>query len=298
MAILQLWPILFFFALGYLLQRSGKVPVNLPHQLNLVAIRVVFPALILATVPFLTLDLSATFAVAAAWGCIALAIPVSLLVSSWLGLDSKARCALLILTSLGNTGFLGVPMLKSLAGNEPLAYAILFDQFGTFVAVSTYGVILVAVHSGEKVRGLQLVKDIVLFPPLIALIAAIFLPSGWWQPPRDFLQLLAKLVVPLTMLSIGMKFRFRLAPGLIGPVSAALGIKMLLLPLGVWLAATLSAMPPAILQASLFQAATPPMVTGAALLMSRNIAPDLTAAILGFGTLAAFIWLPLIASLT
>ncbi len=294
MALLQLWPILLFFAAGYALKHTGRVPENLPHQLNMVAIRLVFPALILATVPFLDTSASAGLPVLAAYGCAAVAILAVVLLARLTGIDRETRCALLILTALGNTGFLGVPMLKTLAGVEPLTYAILFDQFGTFILLSSYALLVVSLQSGEKLHPGKMLIDILSFPPLLALVAAMLLPAQWLAPVQQPLLLISKLVIPLTMLSIGMKFRFLLPRHHIGPLVAALVIKMLLLPLVVLAAAQTLGVDADIQLASVFQAATPPMVTGAALLMSRNIASDLTAAILGFGTLLSFIWLPLV----
>lgn len=55
---------------------------------------------------------------------------------------------------LGNTGFVGIPLVEALLGKEAVAYAILYDQFGTFIALNTLGsfiaaITVVAQHPGK-----------------------------------------------------------------------------------------------------------------------------------------------------
>ena len=212
-----------------------------------------------------------------------------------MGWSAQTRCALLVLCALGNTGFLGVPMVKLLFGLETVGYAILFDQFGTFIGLTSYATLLVAFTSGKSASALGILKEILLFPPLITLLIALALPSQILAPLEIPLSWMAKLIIPLTMLSIGLQFRFRVERELALPLAVGLGLKMFFFPMLIWLIAHYAGIAPQILTASVFQAATPPMVTGAALLMSRQIAPSLAVALLGFGTLVGFVWLPLLA---
>ena len=105
---------------------------------------------------------------------------------------------------------------------------------------------------------------------------------------------MATAVIPITMLSIGMQFSFRVYKSYLRPLVFGLKLKMLALPvviasLGYWLSIS-----PVIWQSSVFQSAKPPMVTGAVLLTAHNIAPKFTATMLGFGTILALIWLPVV----
>ncbi len=201
----------------------------------------------------------------------------------------------MVLTALGNTGFLGVPMIKSLFGLEHLAIAVVFDQLGTFIAVSTYGTILVALYSGEQnVSTIKILKKVLLFPPFISLIVALFLSPTTLAPVHQLLDIMAAALIPMTMLSIGMQFVFRVDQEDLFPLVAGLSIKMLFLPLMIGLLGYVLSVSPAVLQTSIFQSATPPMVTGAVILTASHIAPKFTASVLGFGTLLALFWLPLV----
>jgi predicted permease len=53
----------------------------------------------------------------------------------------------LILTAgLGNTSFLGFPIIEALYGQEGMKTAILVDQPGTFVVLSTLGIIVATMY--------------------------------------------------------------------------------------------------------------------------------------------------------
>lgn len=293
--LINLSPILVFFFLGYAIKKTGLNLRRIPHQINLVAIRLIFPAVILLSVPKLNIEGGLYFAILSPWLCVLLAVLSVICLSRLMRWPREIEGALLILCALGNTGFLGVPMVKSLFGLEHLAIAALYDQLGTFIAVTTYAGVVVAIYSGEgglKIK--TILKNVLLFPPFIALIVSLFLGENTLSPVEPILELMVLTLIPLTMLSIGMQFSFKVDRRHIGPLAAGIGIKMLLLPALIGSLGYFLSISPPVFQASVFQSATPPMVTGAVLLASHNIAPRFTASVLGFGTLLALIWLPLV----
>lgn len=291
--LIKLSPILIFFFIGYAIKKSGVDLKHIPHQINLVAIRFIFPAVIFLSVPKLDLSGGIYYAILSPWLCVLIAAAAVLIVSRLLSWPREIEGALLILCALGNTGFLGVPMIKSLFGLEHLAIAAVYDQLGTFIAVTTYAAVVVAIYGGaEGVKIKTIIKNILFFPPFIALMIALLLQRDTLSPLEPTLELMALTLIPLTMLSIGMQFSFRVDKHYITPLATGLSIKMLLLPLLIGLLGQLLSISTSVLQVSVFQSATPPMVTGAVLLASHNIAPKFTASMLGFGTLLALVWLP------
>ena len=257
------------------------------------AIRVVFPAIILLSIPKLELASGLYFAILAPWLSVIISAFFVILLARAFHWPRDIQGALLILTALGNTGFLGLPMIKALFGLEHVAVAVVYDQLGTFILVTTYATILVAIYSGdEKVAALAIVKKVLFFPPFVTLVVALLLPADILLPVEFILEAMAAAVIPITMLSIGMQFSFRVEKDYLRPLIAGLSLKMLVMPifiagLGYWLSIS-----EVIWQSSVFQSATPPMVTGAVLLTAHNIAPKFTASMLGFGTILALIWLP------
>ncbi len=293
--ILNLSPILIFFCLGYGVKKSGINLKDLPLRINRFVIRFIFPAVILLAVPKLEPDGGVYFAILSPWLGILIAGICVISLSRILKWPREIEGALLILSALGNTGFLGVPMIHSLFGLEHLAIAVMFDQFGTFIAVTTYAVFITLIYgANEKISFLRILRNVLLFPPFIALIFALFLGPDTLAPLEPLLEIMALCVIPLTMLSIGMQFSFRVEKNIMLPLLSGLGIKMFLLPLIVGLTGYALSISTPVLQVSIFQSATSPMVTGAILLISHKIAPKFTASILGFGTLLSLIWLPIL----
>lgn len=47
---------------------------------------------------------------------------------------------------LVNAGFVGIPLIEALLGTDAVPYAILYDQFGTFLALNTYGILVAAYY--------------------------------------------------------------------------------------------------------------------------------------------------------
>lgn len=297
--LINLSPILIFFFLGYgikkAIKKSGTDLKRVPHQINLVAIRFIFPAVIFLSVPKLDLSGGIYFAILSPWLCVLIAAAGVLTLSRLMRWPREIEGALLILCALGNTGFLGMPMIKSLFGLEHLAIAAVYDQLGTFIAVTTYAGVIVAIYGGGNgVKITTIIKNILLFPPFIALTIALLLQRDTLAPIEPILELMAMTLIPLTMLSIGMQFSFRVDQVHIAPLATGLAIKMLMLPLLIGLLGHMLSISTPVLQVSVFQSATPPMVTGAVLLASHNIAPKFTASVLGFGTLLALAWLPIL----
>ena len=69
----------------------------------------------------------------------------------------------------------------------------------------------------------------------------------------------------------------------------------LVAPLVVGVAAILLGIPEEMREVALFQAAMPPIVAGAVLLIAQGLAPRYAVSVLGFGTLIALAYLPVLA---
>jgi predicted permease len=61
----------------------------------------------------------------------------------------------------GNTSFLGFPIIEALYGQEGMKTAILVDQPGTFVVLSTLGIIVATMYSKGEPNSIQIFKKII-----------------------------------------------------------------------------------------------------------------------------------------
>jgi hypothetical protein len=150
---------------------------------------------------------------------------------------SKKKIGALILTAgLGNTSFIGFPLLEVLIGPEAIPIGILVDQPGSFLVLSTLGIITAASFSGEKITLKDIIKRVITFPPFVALFSSIL----WFiigAPAKEILipafDKIALTLVPLAVFSVGFQSHFNFAQiikrktGLI----FGLGFKLLLAPI-------------------------------------------------------------------
>lgn len=121
----------------------------------------------------------------------------------------------MLMIPLANTSFLGIPMITAFFGQEMVSYGILYDQFGSFLALSIYGSIILAVYSGQDpAKPLILIRKIITFPPFIALVAALIFRTHIRQLPhlQSALKTLGESLVPVVMFAIGLQLKIRL-PG-------------------------------------------------------------------------------------
>jgi hypothetical protein len=187
-------------------------------------------------------------------------------------------------------------MVEAFWGTESVSYAVLYDQFGSFLALTTYGSIILTAYSGsEKPTPAAILKRVCWFPPFIALLIGLLTMSVPYPAVLEtVLQGIASSLVPVVMVAIGLQIKLKLPPGSWTPFSVGLAIKLVAAPLiatGLCLAFNQNSLAAKI---SVFEAGMPPMVTAGALALIAGIAPELTAALVGLGLMVSFLTLPLL----
>ena len=89
--------------------------------------------------------------------------------------------------------------------------AILVDQPGSFVVLSTVGVLVATLYSSGNPNGFQITKKILLFPPFITfLIACVMnvIQVDFHEYAQFLFQKMGNGVTPLALLSVGLQLRF------------------------------------------------------------------------------------------
>ncbi len=290
--------IISYLLLGTLLKRTRKLPSDFSNSLNLFVIYVSLPALILVKVPHILLDADVWATVAMPWLMILFSASVVLLCSRLCRWSRQVTGCLLLMCSLGNTSFLGIPMVRAFFGEKAVAYAMLYDQLGSFLALSTYGTFIIALFSDNDAEGpslQQIAVKIVTFPPFIALLTAFLLRGLTYPAPVE--RLLADLgatLIPVVMIAVGYQLHIRLSQDRFTPLVAGLGIKLVLSPLAALLFAQAFGLKGLAVKVAVFEAGMPPMVSAGALAILAKLAPRLTAALVGLGIFLSFMTLPLL----
>ncbi|NVJ51396.1 MAG: AEC family transporter [Gammaproteobacteria bacterium] len=280
---------------GLLLARIKALPENAAQVLNLYVIWVALPALVLSNMSEFTLSAAALFPMLVAWAALLVSAVIVVLVVRSAGWSRDTQAVLLLLVPLGNTSFLGIPLVTALMGNQVLPYIILYDQLGSFLALATYGTVVVALHSGTAVSVPVMTRKVLTFPPFIALIGALLINLFGGLPAVGLvaLQAIGATLVPVVMVAVGLQWRFRLPRDDRWPMVIGLAIKLLLLPLMVWGAMRLLVISPELAQTMVLESAMAPMISAGALATLHNYRPQLVAAMVGYGLLFAFATVPL-----
>lgn len=158
----------------------------------------------------------------------------------WIGKRRKwsdARTGALILTAgLGNTSFVGFPLLEALLGSEAVPWGVLVDQLGSFFVLSTLGIV-VASRYGRSRDGKphSIPRQVFTFPPFLALLTAIALSAFGFVftgVAETIIARLASSLVPLALFAVG--FQLNLSRSTLQrygrPLSLGLFYKLLLAP--------------------------------------------------------------------
>lgn len=287
--------VLAMLALGRALAWRAVVGPDAAHTLNQVVLYACLPAAILRHAPKLSFEPALLGIVAIPWLLVLIGVLLVLGLAKWRGLGRAETAVLLLLCTLGNTSFLGFAVIPVLAGEAALPHAVLYDQLGSFLQLSSFGVITLAVYGGDaRPSSAALVQRVVTFPPFLTLVAALTLVPA--ELPAVVDGLLARLegaLLPVAALAIGVQLRLRIPRERVGLLALGLVTKLVVMPalaLALCLAFGLTGDMRA---AAVFEAGMPGMITAAALLGSAKLAGDLAAALVGYGIVVAMLTLPL-----
>ena len=292
--------VLAMLVLGYVFQRLRALPDNAAQTLNLVVLYVCLPAAVLRYAPRLHLEPALLGVAAVPWLLLLATVVCVSVASRWLRLRDEERAVLLLTVALGNTSFLGYPLTRALIGEHALPYAVVYDQFGAFLILSTFGLWVLARYGGSgplesrRPSAKDMLLRVVKFPPLWALLFGFTLMPQ--QPPAWIaggLQRLSDALLPLAMLTIGLSVRLTLPREELKPLAAGLLLKLAVMPALAVMLVPLLGLQGEMARATVLESAMPPMVTAGALAIAHNLAPRLAAAMVGYGVLLALLTLPL-----
>lgn len=286
--------VLAMLALGVLFARMRALPDNSAEVLNQVVLYVCLPAAVLTYVPKLQLDVSLIGIVLTPWLLMGLSLVLVSMATRLFGFDRQVHAVLLLCVALCNSSFIGYPMVRALLGDAALPYAVVYDQLGTFVLLSTFGLYVLARYSGDAAPGgREILQRILRFPPLWALLFALLLmpaaPPAWIASALDSL---ADAMLPLVMLAVGLTIQLRLSRAELAPLAVGLLLKLLVLPAVALPLSWAFGLQGDMLRVNVLETAMPTMITAAALAISHRLAPRLAAAMVGYGIVLSLLTLP------
>jgi len=283
--------------IGILLKRIPAFSSETGNVLNLFVIYVSLPALVLIKIPELSLDSDIIVPMIMPWVMLFFSGTLVLFLSKFLKWDRAITGCLLLVIPLGNTSFLGIPMVKVFFGEQAVPYALLYDQLGSFLALAIYGSFILAFYGMEEgeVTVKKILKKVISFPPFIALILAFVFKTLPYPPViESLLDMLAATLIPLVMIVVGFQLTLRLDKNALSPLGIGLSIKLIIAPLVALLLCKILGLEGESVQVSIFEAGMPPMVSAGALAILAKLSPSLTAGLVGLGIILSFLTLPVL----
>ncbi|MCJ8163481.1 AEC family transporter [Pontibacter sp. E15-1] len=287
-------------ALGLLLQKVRAFPINSPLVLNQFIIYISLPALALYFIPEIVLGRAVLVPVGVAWICFAASALFFWTLGKMFGWSRKLVGCLILTAGLGNTSFIGFPVIEALYGAEGLKTAILIDQPGTFVVLSTFGVALAAIFSKGQPDVKAITRKVLLFPPFLCFFLALLLNVLHISFPdeiKDVLQRLGSTVTPLALVSVGMQLRIERRSRHWGFLVLGLTFQLVLAPLLIYLLYVKGMrISGRLAQISVLEAAMAPMISASIVAASYGLKPRLANMMVGIGiplsflTLAVWYW--------
>lgn len=161
-------------------------------------------------------------------------VGIAYLLGRLLKLKSPTYGALILMSAVGNTGFIGYPLALELFGEKNFIRTVFYDIFGTVLFVFPIG-ILIAEKFGSRQDGpekLNIAKEVLTFPPLLGLLAALVLRN--FDLPAfvtGAVGFLAGAAIPLIMFTIGLSLEFSGIGKYKREIAAVSAVKLFISPL-------------------------------------------------------------------
>jgi malate permease and related proteins len=281
--------------LGIAVKRWASPPAGIVPGINWWVINVAVPALVLDLIPRVTFNPQLWFPVASMLLVFFGAWLLFASIGPRLGWSRQRIGAITIVCGLGNTSFMGYPMLLALHGQAGLSFAVVADQLGTFPLLASAAVMVASIYAGRSASAGMIVRRILTFPAFVALIIGIVagLAGGLPSVVHGVLAPLGATLTPLALFSVGMQFRFNLEKGQASALGMGLGWKLLIAPCLCWVMGRALDVGGLVLTVGVLQAAMAPMISAAILADEYKLDPPLANSVLSAGILLSLITIPL-----
>lgn len=290
--------LLAFAAVGWALRAARLLDEGDARVVNAVIVYAGLPALIFRAVQPANLGWDLVLVAGVAWVVGLVGFGLAFVAARLLRMPRPAAGGLMLTSALGNTGYIGYPVALGLLGASGLVKAVFYDVFGTVVLLLTVGILVAAAYGATEERP-RIIREFLTFPPFLAVLAALALRSV--PVPivvNDWLDALAKVVVPLIMISLGLSLRPRAIGRNAVPLAAAMAVKLLALPLlALAVGKLVFAADPATLRLVVLEASMPSMMLSIVFGVRFRLDVELIAAAAMVTTLVSIVSIPLMQAL-
>lgn len=288
--------IIISFTAGFLLSKLKHFPKNSHKGINAFIFYISLPALSLRYIPEIDYNIEIIFPVIMPWLVFIFGAVLFITIGKILNWSKQLIGCLVLCCGLGNTSFVGFPLLELFYGKESIRYGILADQPGSFMVMSTIGIFAAVYFSNGKANWKQIGIKIFKFPPFIAFVIALFLSFVEMPTLVNFtLEKLGATLSPLALFSIGTQLKWKSEFLELKPIGIGLLYKLGLAPLVIYLLyLPYTDSSGLVFKVSIMEAAMAPMITGILLAIEYKLKPNLASMFAAIGIplslLTTWIW--------
>lgn len=295
--------ILLFLCLliGFVLQRAKAFPANSHQVLNQFVIYISLPAMAFFYIPKIEISTKLLFPLGIAWLGFLLSFLFFSVLGSYFKWSRKLVGCLVLMGGLGNTAFVGFPVIEALYGKEGLETAIIVDQPGTFVVMATLGIIVASLYSRGTPNPQEIVSKIIFFPPFVAFFIALLMnlfKVDFNENLQLVFQRLGNTVTPIALVAVGLQLKIERKSRHWNFLALGLFFKLMITPAFFYVLYKIILNGNGIeMDVSILEAAMAPMITASILASNYGLKPKLSSMMIGIGiplsflTLAFWYWI-------
>lgn len=277
-----------FLFLGLVLQRILLSQAGqLANWVQSYLIHVVLPALALLYIPSIKPSWDFLIPISAAWFTFLLSWGIFGFLGEKLNWGRNVTGCLIIVSGLANTSFLGFPVIESLYGKDGLPIALLIDQGGSFLLVSSLSILVGSLY-GNHSESLKMVPiKILKFPPFGFLIGTLIMSILEIPTPKELfplLQLIGKTMPPMALLVIGLRFSVDIQSITSRFFWYGMMYRLIFAPAMVWLIYSLFMDNTSLeFKVTVLESGMAPMITGSIIAIQFGLQPKLATLLSGLG---------------
>ena len=283
--------------LGYVLPRLLPALRSLPLYLGRGLFWVGVPLSIMVFLRQANLSASVLLAPLVCWAALALGGGLAGLWiwGNWLQpiAHRPTQGSFLLAAMVGNTGYLGYPVVLALVGTEEFGWAVFFDTLGSTLGAYGLGVVLAAYFGKESRSRGDLLRALVRNPALWSFFVGLGLRPVYLSIAiESALRGCAWTVIALSLVLLGMRLSQLRSWQNLPQTVISLSIKMLIVPLVLGLSLPLIGITGAPQLVIVLQMAMPPAFATLVIAEAYELDRDLTVTTLAVGSIALLILLP------
>ncbi|MEN2280607.1 AEC family transporter [Algoriphagus sp. SE2] len=274
--------------LGLFLQyRKGFPTKEATKWTNFYLLNIVLPALALLYIPQIKTEWALLIPISAAWFTFIGSWIIFGLLGKIFDWDRGLTGCLIIVAGLANTSFLGFPIVEGLYGKEGMPVALLIDQGGSFLLVSSLSILVGSLYSHKRGKLSSIPLKIISFPPFGFLMGTLVMSILEISTPEflmPFLKFIGRTMAPLALFAIGLKFSLDFDSLKSRYFWMGMGYRLILAPILVWIIYR-NFLPTDGLtfKVTVLESAMAPMITGSIVAISFDLRPKLATLLAGLG---------------